>query len=141
MTVMYNIHEWDSITGFFLHVKCWCWMFCVRLFFEIFILQVAYFGRNILWHIFSLYLWIRFEYIVWRLISCHLHQNLGKNIYDIPYCAIHLILFENRKRFLSSFFTKWQIYSYNVVTTKGKIWNLWQFYKKNFHMIEIFNIF
>ena len=39
------------------------------------------------------------------------------------------------------FFTKWQIYSYNVVTTKGKIWNLWQFCKKKFHMIEIFNFF
>ena len=43
--------------------------------------------------------------VVWRLISCHLHQNPGKEyIYDIPYCAIHLILFENWKRFLSSFF-------------------------------------
>ena len=44
--------------------------------------------------------------VVWRLIICHLHQNLEKNIYDIPYCAIHLILFENWKRFLSTFFHK-----------------------------------
>ena len=42
--------------------------------------------------------------VVWRLIICHLHQNLEKNIYDIPYCAIHLILFENWKRFLSTYF-------------------------------------
>ena len=103
MTVIYNIHEWDSITGFFLHVKCWCRMFCVGLFFEIHLTSCLLWQKHPLTYFFLIFMDSFWIVVVWRLISCHLHQNLGKNIYDIPYCAIHLILFENRKRFLSSF--------------------------------------